>query len=212
MHPDKHENPSSQLRVSAIIQTLNEWKHEFDKIEKLADLENITRGKALRQLLLAYRGEDDSATASLKRIATLVQDGMILYYYLKMFHYVFEIIGPRKRIEWSNGEAWKASQHGKEALVCALHILRIAESKKSSNPLIWYALNIGLEVTTLSLSGQKCECLAERWQHAADQTLQQWSDIGKPIRIDDTTMCVCNLGLWTQRIQKIIQCHKSLVE
>lgn len=98
MHTDKHENASSQLRVSAIIQTLDEWKHELDKIEKLTDVENVTRGKALRQLLLAYRGEDDSAAASLERMAILVQEGMILYYYLKLFHYVFEIIGPRKLI------------------------------------------------------------------------------------------------------------------
>ncbi|EED22985.1 hypothetical protein TSTA_064520 [Talaromyces stipitatus ATCC 10500] len=207
---NKVERPTHNLQTSLFIQKLDDWKHELDKIEKLIDLENVTKRDAAKHLLLAYRGEDDSAVASLERITTLMQDGIILYYYLKMFHYVSQIIGPGTRIESS--EIWQTSKYGREALVCALQILKIVESRVSSNPLIRYALATGVDVMRVSLSGQRCECLARKGQHAANRTHPQWSDTGGPFRIDGTPVCVCKLTFWSDRFEKGIQGQKIMVE
>lgn len=78
-------------RISAsqrpiIAETLDAWKHELDKIHELAALDKIS-SHAAKYLYLAYRGQDGSVAASLGRIAALVQDGMVLYYFLRLVHY-----------------------------------------------------------------------------------------------------------------------------
>lgn len=202
-----------------LTETLDEWKYELDKIDKLADARNIT-SDAARYLLLAYRGEDDSVAASLERITTLVQDGMVLYYYLRMYHYVrlgaSGVVGLLKQIEETHTEIWRTSKDGREALVCALQILKIVEStgasRASLNPLIRYALAIGVKLTSALVSCQKSECLTKEGKHAADLNLQQWTDIGGPIWIDGTPVCVCKLRLWTESFEKAIQDQMIMVE
>lgn len=71
------ESPnSSALQGTQLIEALNLWKHELDRISDLNSQESITsNAAAARYLLLAYRAEDDSISASLERIKTLAQDG-----------------------------------------------------------------------------------------------------------------------------------------
>jgi hypothetical protein len=202
-----------------LIETLDAWKSELDKINKLADTRNIT-SDAVRHLLLAYRGEDDSVAASLERTTTLLQDGMILYYYLKMHYYAgvnaSEVVGLLKPIEDPCTQTWRTSKNGREALVCALQILKIVDSFGASgasiNPLIRHALAMGVNVTRVFVSCQKCECLTKEGQHATKMDLQQWTEIGGPICIDGTKVCVCKLKFWTDNFEKAIQDQKIMVE
>lgn len=203
----KKENTSQTFQKSLLIQTLDDWKHELEKINKLADPKNFT-ANAARYLLLAYRGEDDSVTESLERINILVQDGLILYYYLKIFHYVSEVIGPGKRVD-SQTELWETSKYRKEALLCALQMLKIVESNESFNPLIRHALVIGVDLLKVSLSGQKCHLDGQR---AVRDDLQHWSDIGRQIWIDGTPVCVCKLPVWVERFENAIQHQNIMVE
>jgi hypothetical protein len=203
-----------------LIETLDAWKYELDKINKLANARNIT-SNAARYLLLAYRGEDDSVAASLERTTTLVQDGLVLYYYLKMYHYAglnaSEVVGLVKQIEDPGTETWRTSKYGREALVCALQMLKMVDSIRTSdasiNPLIRPALAMGVNVTRVLVSGQKCECLTKEGQHATTKMdLQQWTEIGGPICIDGTPVCVCKLKFWTGNFEKAIQDQKIIVE
>ncbi|KAK9235801.1 hypothetical protein V1525DRAFT_251641 [Lipomyces kononenkoae] len=209
------EYRSNAFQRVLLIETLDAWRYELDKINKLADTNNIT-SDAARYLLLAYRGEDDSVTASLERITTLVQDGMVLYYYLKMFHYAglnsSEFVGLVRQTEAPSTETWRKTKHGREALVCALQMLEMVDSIEASgasiNPLIRHALAMGANLTRRVLvSGEKCECLAKEVQHAPEMDLQQWTETGGPLYIDGTPVCVCKLKFWTEIFEKAIQDH-----
>lgn len=205
---DKKENPSHTFQRSLLVQTLDDWKHKLDRISKSADPGNFT-GSLERSLLLAYRGEDDSLTASLERINSLVQDGMILYYHLKMTQYVHDVVGSGKRIESLHSDLWETSKYRKEALVCALQMLKIVESKASFNPLIRHALAVGVDVMKASLSRQKCYL---NGQHAVRNDAQHWSDIGEPFWVDGTPVCVCKLTFWVGRFEKAIQDQDVMME
>ena len=210
---------SNAFQRVLLIETLDAWKYELDKINKLADTRNIT-SDATRYLLLAYRGEDDSVAASLDRITTLVQDGMVLYYYLKMYHYAglnaSEIVGLVNQTEDHSMETWRTSKYGREALVCALQMLKMVDSigvsGASINPLIRHALAMGANVTRVLVSCEKCECLTRDGQYAAKMDLQQWTEIGGPIFIDGTPVCACKLKFWTENFEKAIQSQKIMVE
>jgi len=202
-----------------LIETLDAWKYELDKINKLTDTRHIT-SDAARYLLLAYRGEDDSVAASMKRTTTLVQDGIVLYYYLKMYHYAglnaSEVVGLGKQIEDPCTETWRTSKYGREALVCALQMLKMVNSIRASgasiNPLIRHALTMGVNVTRGLVPSQKCECLTKEGQPTTKMDLQQWTEIGGPICIDGTPVCVCKLTFWTENFEKAIQDQKIMVE
>ncbi|RAO69768.1 uncharacterized protein BHQ10_005780 [Talaromyces amestolkiae] len=201
------ENPSHTFQKALLVQTLDDWRHELDKISKLADSGNLP-GSPARYLLLAYRGENDSMTASLERINSLVQDGMILYYHLRLTQYVFDIAGPGKGVV-SHSNLWETSKHKKEALVCALQMLKVVESKASFNPLIRHVLAIGVDITKASLSRQKCHF---NGQHAVRNDTQHWSNIGDPFWVDGTPVCVCKLAFWIGRFEKAIQDQDIMVE
>ncbi|KUL90926.1 hypothetical protein ZTR_00743 [Talaromyces verruculosus] len=181
------ENPSRTFHKSLLFQTLDDWRHELDRINKLADPGNLTgsatESNAARYLLLAYRGEDDSVMASSERISTLVQDGIILYYYLKLSQYVFDLVRPGRQIRDLPEELWETFKYRKKALVYALQMLKIVESKQSFNPLIRHALAMGVDVTRVSLSGQKCNLSG---QHAVGNNAQHWSDLSEPLWFDGT--------------------------
>lgn len=210
--PSNKENPSHTFQKSLFFQTLDDWKHELDNINKLADPGNFTgsaTGHVAGYLFLAYRGEDDSVAASLERINTLVQDGMILYYYLKLSLYVFDLVRPGKQIKDSQKELWDSFKYRKKALVCALQMLKIVESKASFNPLIRHALTMAVDVTIASLSGQKCNLGG---QHAVNNNAQHWSDLSESFWVDGTPVCVCRLTVWIERFRKAIQDQDLMVE
>ncbi|KAE8555882.1 hypothetical protein EYB25_000580 [Talaromyces marneffei] len=205
--PNKKESPSHTFQQSLLIQTLDQWKQALDKINELTGPGNFT-GNAARYLFLAYRGEDDSIAASLERITALLQDAMILYYYMKMTHYVVDVVGPRKQVD-SQTELWQTSKDRKEALVCAVQVLKIVESKKTFNPLVRHALATGVDVMIVLLSGQKCHLSGK---HAVNNTSQHWSDIGGSFWIDGTPVCVCKLVFWVGRFEKAIEDQMIMVE
>ncbi|OJJ42562.1 hypothetical protein ASPZODRAFT_20332 [Penicilliopsis zonata CBS 506.65] len=80
----RHEEHHHTLQKALLIDTLEIWKSELGRINDLAKTETITSDVA-KYLLLAYRGEDESIPAILKRITSLVQDGMVLSLYLEMY-------------------------------------------------------------------------------------------------------------------------------
>jgi hypothetical protein len=200
--------PGNTFQKILLIETLDEWKYELDKISKLADARNITN-KATRDLLLAYRGEDDSVAASLERITTLIQDGMVLYYYLKLYYHAGVV-------ETQPEDTLKNNKHSREALGGALQMLKMVESIGATaclNPVIWHALTLGVNVTkSLLNSGQKCECLNEEGRHEANISLQQWTETGGLVWIDGTPVCVCKLDVWIARFEKAIQYQKIMLE
>lgn len=207
------ENHSHTFHKSLLFQTLDDWKHELDKINRLADpgnfMESATDRNAARYLLLAYRGEDDSVVASLERINTLVQDGMILYYYLKLSQYVSDLVRPGKQIKGSQKELWETFKYRKKALVCALQMLKMVESKASFNPLIRHALAMGVDVMRVSFSGRKCNLSG---QHADSNNAQHWPDLSESLWVDSTPVCVCRLPVWIERFEKVIQDQDLMVE
>ena len=202
------DNPVQRVLLT---ETLDAWKYELEKIRKIADTRNIT-SDAARYLLMAYRGEGNSMAASLERITTLIQDGMVLYYYLKMYHYAgldsSAVVGVVKQAEDTGPDTWRTSKYGREALICGLQMLKIVDSSKapgaSINPLTRPALIMGLNVTRALVSYQKCECRTEDSQNAMTD-LQQWPEIGGPFCVDSTPVCVCKLKFWTQKFEKAIQ-------
>ncbi|KAH8694176.1 hypothetical protein BGW36DRAFT_430196 [Talaromyces proteolyticus] len=207
------------LQNELLIEALDGWKYELDKINKLVDPRNIN-SNAARYLLLAYRGDDDSAAASIKRIITLVQDGMVLYYYLKMYHYTglgtIGIARLTKQLDDPLTEIWRTSKYGREALVCALQILKITESIGATeallNPLIRHALAMGCNVIMVLVSSQKYQCITKQCQHSVDLNVQQWTESGGPVLIDGTPVCACKLKVWTEKFDKAIQGQMTMVE
>jgi hypothetical protein len=214
------DDVSNVSQRTMLIETLDAWKHELDQINELASERNITSNTA-RYLFQAYRGEDDSVAASSELATTLVQDAMILYYYLKMYHYTgvnaSKISGLRvKQVEDPWIETWQNSKDGREALVCALEMLKVVDSigasNASLNPLIRHALAIGFNVTRVMVSFQKCECLAIEGQHPANMDFRSWTEIGGPLWIDGILVCVCKLSFWTESFEKAIQGQKFMME
>lgn len=211
--------PSGAFPAVLLLETLDAWKHELDKINELAVTRTITT-EAARYLLLAYRGEDDSAAASLDRTTTLVQDGMVLYYHLRMYHYAglnaSEAAGLVKQTRNRSTETRRTSKYGREALMSAVQMLMMVDSIEASratlNPLIRHALTMGANVTRMLLPHQKCECLAKEGQHAANINHQQWAEIGGPTWIDGTPVCACKLEFWTERFEKAMQDQQISVE
>lgn len=212
-------HPSNAFQRVWLIETLDAWRRELDKINELTDPRNIT-SHAARRLLLAYRGEDDSVAASLERITILVHDGMVLYYYLKMHHYAglnaTEVIGVAEQAEDFGPKPGRLSKDEREALVLALQILKMAEatgaSAVSQNPLIPHALTRCANLTKVLISRQKCECLTKEGQHGTEMNPPQWTETGGPIWIDGTQVCPCRFKYWTERFDKAIQDRRSRVE
>lgn len=204
---NKRENPSHTFQKALLIQTLDDLKHGLDEISKLTDPGNLP-GHPARYLLLAYRGENDSVKASLEHINSLVQDGIILYNHLKMTQYDFDLAGPGKGCV-SHSDLWETSKHKKEALICALQMLKVVETKSSFNPLIRHALATGIDITKVSLSGQNCYL---NGQHAVRNDTRHWSDIGESFWFDGTPVCVCRLAFWIGRFEKAIQDQHIMVE
>ena len=204
------------LRMN-LIEAINAWTVELDRINELADMENIT-DDAARCLVLAYRGEDDSLAAALERIATLVQDGRILSYYLKMYHYASfgssEFVHLVKTGTGSRTETWRTTKFGREALMCALQMLKLAEgSGPSSNPLIGPALDIAADlIRRVLVSCEKCQCVGSQGLSIREPDLQEWTRIGGPLYIDSTSVCVCTLVYWTARFKKAIKSQQAMME
>jgi len=194
-----------------LTETLDAWKYDLDKINKLTDRRNISSNPA-RYLLAAYRGEDNSVAASLERITTLTQDGIILYYYLKLYHCTgldaSELARLAKHTGDTDAQTWRTSKHAREALICGLQMLKMVNSMRVSgiaiNPLTRHALAMGLNVTKLLLPSQGCECSRKDGQQATAD-IQQWTDIDGSICIDNMPVCLCKFELWIQSFEKAIQ-------
>lgn len=207
----EREHPGDRVQGVLLTKTLDAWKYELDKIRKLAETRNITTD-AGRRLLMAYRGENTSMLASLERISTLVQDGMVLYYYLKMYHYTGLPAATSsvmaKQTEDIGPELWQTSKQGREALLYSLQLLKMVDSIRapgtSINPLTRHALAFGFNITRTLVLYQKCECSTSRGQDPTTD-IHQWTEIGGPISIDGTPVCECKLDFWTQRFKKSIQ-------
>ncbi|KAF2724018.1 hypothetical protein K431DRAFT_263120 [Polychaeton citri CBS 116435] len=211
--PETKEYHSNALQRALIIETLDAWKHELCKISTLADPKNITSDDA-RYLLLAYRGEDDSVGTIMERITTLVQDGMILYYYLKMYHYAGQSLsrlsGLGKQVEGRCLETLRMTKYEREALISALQMLKMVDSvgalDASSSPLIRFALAMGANLTKRVLaSSEKCECPTKEGQHSTEMDLQRWIEIGGPLYIDCQPVCVCKLQFWIGTFEEASQ-------
>ncbi|KEF56861.1 uncharacterized protein A1O9_07051 [Exophiala aquamarina CBS 119918] len=220
-------HPSSASQIVLFVETLDAWKRELDKINELTSPTNTpSNATAARHLLLAYRAGDDSMSASLERIKTLIQDGTVLYYFLKMYHY----LGPvpqRANYHQPATVSACASRAERDAFVCGLQLLEIAEANPmvggasasrapiAPNPLIQHALTTALEVTSAVLSCQKCECdngREDRQTEPASVKLQQWAEARGPLFLSGTPICVCKLGFWTGRFEKAIQDQKIMAE
>lgn len=208
---NKKKYPGEHVQGVLLIKTLDAWKYELDRIRKLAETRKIT-GDAGRYLLMAYRAEGTSVLASLERISTLIQDGMVLYYYLKMYHYAgihaSDLAGMAKRTEDTNSQTWRTSKYGREALICGLQMLKMVDNIRapavSINPLTRYALAMALNVTRALVSYQTCECSTNGSQNPT-MDHQEWTEIGGPINIDGMPVCVCKLKFWTQKFENAIQ-------
>lgn len=202
-----------------VIDKLDSWKAELDRTSELINAGNITNGAA-KYLLLAYRGEDDSAAASLERITTSVRDSMILYYFLKLYTCsglrITENGVLKKRIEGPPKQTRKPPKYEREALVCALELLRIIEGFDPSaacfNPLIRQALMAGANMTKESTSGQICECRTKEGQTSTDVELQRETDVDGPVIVDGVRVCICNLHTWVARFEKALDRQKAVVE
>lgn len=135
-------NRISASQRAMITETLDAWKHELDKIHELADTNKIS-SDAARYLYLAYRGQDDSVAASLGRITALVQDGMVLYYFLRLFHYGglnvvasseavgFGFVSAHGLDSSSRDQTSRKTVNNKderEALACALQLLMMVDT------------------------------------------------------------------------------------
>lgn len=94
------------------------------------------------------------------------------------------------------------------AMVCALKLLKIVESKVSFNPLIRHALAMSVDLVKVSFSGQTCHLSG---QHAV-RNGAHWSDIGDQFWVDGIPVCVCKLALWVGRFEKAIQDQDLMVE
>jgi len=217
------DNVSQRIKLSS---ALDSWKHELDTINEVASLKDIPNNPtAARNLLLAYRAEDDSTSASLKRIKTLIQDATVLYHFLKMSHYLGPAAQGTKNYRRTETEPTRASKADREAFACAQQLLELAEAHSvagdvgggasascralSLNPLLRHAFATGLDVTNSVLSCQKCKCYPGRpsRQTAASTSmnLEQWIEAGGPLSINDTPICVCKLEVWSGRFEKAIR-------
>ncbi|CAM1508856.1 Fc.00g025950.m01.CDS01 [Cosmosporella sp. VM-42] len=202
-----------------VIDKLDSWKTELDKTNDLINADNFTTG-GTNYLLLAYRGEENSATAALERITTLLQDAMVLYYFLKLYALSgLRISGDdvlRKKIEDPPTQAWKPSINGREALICALEMLKTMEGFHPSaaclNPLIWHALTAGANLTKELTSGQICECQMKEGQTRTNLDSQRNPEMDGPVVFDGVLVCVCNLDIWMARFDKALKSQNGIIE
>ncbi|KAK9783892.1 putative C2H2-type domain-containing protein [Seiridium cardinale] len=198
---------------------LDSWKTELDRISDSVNLDNIATGAA-KYLLLAYRGDNDSAIASLERITTLVQDSMVLYYLLKLYtccglqlitkeglHHQAETITAQSRI---------LTTSEREALLYALEMLKTTEgfvpTASCLNPLIRHALMAGANLTKELVTEQICECHGQEGQTATTSDLQGQIDTDGPVVFDGIPVCVCNLEIWTARFEKALEIQNTMME
>lgn len=203
------------LQRILLIETLDTWKDELEKISTLSNSRSVNCD-ATKHLFLAYRGDDDSVTASLALTTTLVQDGLVLYYYLKLYHYAgltaSQDTGLRSQVKISSTETGQSSKYGREALICALQMLKLINliriSGASINPLISHVLRMGVNVTRECISCQTCECPLKNCQYTTETDLQRWTETGGPISIDGTPVCICKLDIWTEMFEKAIRDEK----
>ncbi|KAK5047765.1 hypothetical protein LTR84_006430 [Exophiala bonariae] len=206
-----------------LTKKLDIWKHELDTINGFADLKNIQSDKA-RYLYLAYRGENNFIAPSLERMSALVQDTMILYYFLRLLHYAglnapseTTELGPAEN---SNLGSSQEIKDDREALVCALQLLAMAETSGASsqlpsfNPLTYHALRLGMHVVQVVLSKQVCDCAAsDGQQQATTNDLRQWAENGgRAPWINESPICVCTFERCTERFQNAIRDRKPLLE
>ncbi|KAK7744001.1 hypothetical protein SLS62_010362 [Diatrype stigma] len=202
-----------------VIDKLDSWKAELDRTNELINAGNITNGAA-KYLLLAYRGEDDSAAASLERITTLVRDSMILYYFLKLYTCsslrISKIGALQKQIEGRPKQARKLSKYEREALVCAIEVLKIIEGCDPSaacfNPLIRHALTAGANMTRELTSRQVCECRTKEGQSGTNMDLQGETEVDGPVVVDSVRVCICNLDVLMARFEKALDSQQAMVE
>lgn len=214
------DNVGNAFRRGALIETLNAWTRELVKINEFANTRHITRADG-RYLLLAYRGEDDSAAATSERVAMLVTEGRILSHCLKMYHYSnlssSRFVYLLKPTEDPSTETWRTTKHGRDALVCALQMLELVESIEVShvsiNPLVGRGLAMGADLTRRVLvSTENCECIANERPCAPEMDLNQWVEIGGPLWMKDNPVCVCSLRIWTEKFEKAIRNQQSNME
>lgn len=210
------EESTNGVQRAMLIEKLDSWKQELNKIDVLVDTRLPIRNAA-RQFLMAYRGEDDSVAEALKRAKALVQDGLVLYSSLKIHHY--SSLPTSELVEKGDHgtEVWHPNKHGRAAVACALQMLQSIESSgvsdAPSHPLVRSALSMGSTLTRRVLvAGENCECLGEEGQRATGMALQQWVEIGGPVCVDDTPLCVCRVGSWSERFEKAIQDQTFIIE
>lgn len=201
----------SNTQEMLLIERLDLWQQELDKVQKLID-SRISSGNSADYLVLAYRGEDDSPAAAIERIKTLLGDGMIFSYFLKMHCYSnwpSSDFASSTKTRRRSAETWQLTKFGREALGCALRVLDLAGSSKASphgasgNPLTRHTLGLACELARKILAScEKCECRAEQTQGQGCKTehdIDQWVDIGGRLCVDNLEACVCELDAWMGR-------------
>jgi hypothetical protein len=202
-------------------ETIEEWWQDLNRIKRLVESRASTSGVA-DYLMLAYRGESNSVAAALSRITTLIEDGMVLYYFLKMHYYVgpaySKLISPEQKQFRLAG-----SRPGSDALMYAVSVLQVASTsshnRPSSNPLVRHALTMAANLTKGLLGSTKnCECSHER-QHeeqrqgrGRERNIRQWLNSDGPFCIDGTTLCSLRLDFWTERLREAAQNHSMIPE
>lgn len=224
---DTHHQDARQRAL--LTERLNTWKQELDRIDGLADSKNIITENA-RYLYIAYRGQNNFVATSLGRVSALLQDAMVLYYFLRLTHYAglnapSEAPGPNpvNRIESSNLDSSQITKDDRDTLVCALQLLAIAETTGTQcqtpalNPLTHHAARLGMNVVQVVLSKQVCSCLTPGGQQHAMPSggtdLRQWAENGDGVPwMNETPVCACKLHVWTERFQNVIRDGKCLLE
>lgn len=201
-----------------VMDKLGSWKAELDRTNELIKTGSITN-EAARYLLLAYRGEDDTAAASLERITALLRDSMILYYFLRLYTCsglrISKYGSVKKQIEGPPKQSRKLPKHEREALVCALELLKIIEgidpSTDRSNPLIRHALAAGDNTTKELVSRQICECRKKESQTGTEMELQGETEVEGPVVVDGVRVCICTLSVWTARFEKALNYYQKVM-
>lgn len=219
----RRPQPTKALQKALLIETLDAWKQELQKMKRLVD-SRTSDSDAVKSLLLAYRGKDDSVMAALGRINILLADGMDLYYMLKMQHYTglgsFEFVSLVKQKSRPT-EIWRTTKTGREVLECALQMLERVDSARSSsnrastNPLSQYALVMAANLTRRVLvSCENCECSTEQQGQgrATEAGIGQWIETGGPLCVGGTMLCLCKLDVWMAKFDEAIRNQRLMTE
>ncbi|KAH8674221.1 hypothetical protein BX600DRAFT_547793 [Xylariales sp. PMI_506] len=206
-------------RKLLLIDKLDSWKAELDRSSDLISTKNVMNGAA-DYLLLAYRGEDDSATSALKRITALIQDSTVLYYFLKLCACSGLRICNKdvldEQIDGTQARSYKSSYYGQEVLVCALDMIKTVEAFDTSaacvNPLIRHALRVGAQLTRELISEQICDCRTKEGQVGTDMVPPRRIENGRYLVVDGERVCVCDLETWMARFEKAVENQKTMTE